>query len=385
MKRKISLLLIIVIALLSISACSNKDTKTTTQENKTKVEEKVETEEVPEINMVWAKNMHTGIPYLPIYRPEEFKEKGIYLNKLSEDRFELIEDGKKVAIINQIPLKSGTSDALMIQGQLDVAIGSNLSTIISIDQGLEAKILSPLQTGGMCLVFPPDSDIYGWEEVKKHILSSEEPFKIGYHPPIAAPRIVFEHALREQGIKITEDATDYDADVLLVDLKGGGNFLPSLEGGHVDAWVSTTPTPELAEAGGLGKVVLKLEDYPPAGKWKDSPCCVFSATDVAIEKYPKQLKALIRLLNESCNYFETNREDAVKILGEVTGAGEEVVSLSNVKYSTEPSEEWIGAITVYVEALNKMDKLSGKLAGKSFEEVSKEVFDFRFLEEVRGE
>ncbi len=375
LKHRIVLFLVIVCSMALLSGCGDK---------KENIEETGNNKELQEINMIWGKNMHTGLPYLVINNPEYFKEKGIYMNTISEDRYELVEDGEKVCVINFVGLQSGTSDALMSQGHVDAAIGSNISTIISQDKGLKAKILSPVQTGGMSVVFPPDSDVSGWDDVKEAILASEGPFRLGYHPPIAAPRILLEYVLTEQGFKITEDPSDLDADILLVDLKGNDNFLNAIPGGHCDAWVGTGPTTDLAQAGGTGKIALELDEYPPAGKWSDSPCCVFTATEDAINNKREELKAIIRMLDESAKYFTEHREEASKELSEIIGVEEETVFNSNVRYSTEVSESWLNSIKVYIEAINKLEKFDDKFKDKSFEEISEESFDFSLLEEVKS-
>ena len=379
-KRKLFLLVAIVIATFALVACSGNDSEEPSNEPEKKASKE---EKLPEINMIWGKNMHTGLPYLVIKNPQYFKEKGIYMNTISEDRYELVQDGEKVCIVNFIGLQSGTSDALMSQGHVDAALGSNISTIISQDKGLKARILSPVQTGGMSLVFPPDSDVQGWDQVKEAILASEEPFKLGYHPPIAAPKILMEYVLKEQGLTLTEDPSDLEADVLLVDLKGNDNFLNAIPGGHCDAWVGTSPTTDLAQSGGTGKIALELDEYPPAGKWSDAPCCVFTATDDAIKNNREELKAIIRMLDEGAKYFEEHREEASKILAEVIGAEEQTVRESNVRYSTELSEPWLDSIEVYINAISDLDKFDDIYKGKSYKEISDDSFDFTLLEEVK--
>ncbi len=377
-KKHLVLILTVVLSAIVLVACSG------TSDNKSANEKKESGENLPEINMIWGKNMHTGIPYLVINNPEYFKEKGIYMNTVSEGRYELIQDDKKVCIVNFVGLQSGTSDALMSQGHVDAALGSNISTIISQDKGLKARILSPVQTGGMSVVFPPNSEVKGWDQVKEAIESSEEPFKLGYHPPIAAPKILIEYVLKEQGLKLTDDPADLEADVLMVDLKGNDNFLNAIPGGHCDAWVGTSPTTDLAQEGGTGKIALELEEYPPAGEWKDAPCCVFTATDDAIKNKREELKAIIRMLDEGAKYFTEHRDEASKILAEVIGSEEETVKNSNVRYSTEVSEPWLNSIEVYIEAIEKLGQFDDQYKGKSFKEISEDSFDFSLLEEVKS-
>ena len=212
-----STLVVISVLLISmlIAGCSNQSAQTP------EPSKEEQSEELPEIRLSWGNDLHTAIPYVPIKLVDEFKKTGVYFNPLSEDKFELIENGKKLAIISFIPTKGGSEVAtLMGQNHLDAALTSNTAMLTAIDKGTDIKILHPVQTGGISLVFSPDKDFYGWEQVKDYIVNSNVPVKIGYHSPISGPRILMESILKEEGLKVTEDPGDASADVLLVDLKG---------------------------------------------------------------------------------------------------------------------------------------------------------------------
>ena len=346
--------------------------------------ENIENEEIPEISISWGTALHVVMLEAPRNRVDEFKDKGIYLNPLSEDKFELIEDGKKLAILSYMPNKGASEVAtLMGQGHLDSAICSNTGMLTAIDAGTDIKILCPVHTRGMGLVFSPDKDFNSWEDIKEYILSSEEPVKFGYHSPVSAPRLVLESVLKEEGLKVTEDPNDFEADVLLVDLKGTNNLIPSLASKQVDAWVGPSVFPETAEYKGLGKLVLRLEDFPPKGKWDNFPCCVFSAREEVLNKYPEVFKALVHLIDESCKYCMENKDDAAEIISEYIGVEKEIVSNTTINYTTEPTDEWLEGIKIYVDVLNKTNKFNGRLKGKPFDEVVKQAFDFSYVEEIK--
>lgn len=384
MKKIMSLFLCTILVGLIVCGCSNDTKKTSKDGIKEENAENVENGEIPEISISWGNDLHTALPYVPLKRVDEFKDKGVYLNPLSEDKFELIENDKKLAILSFIPTKGGSEVAtLMGQGHLDSALSSNTAILTAIDGGTATKILCPVQTGGIGLVFPSDSDFYGWEEVKRYIQASETPVKIGYHSPVSGPRILIESILKEEGLKVTEDPNDFEADVLLVDLKGANNLIPSLSSKQVDAWVGPSAYPETAEYEKLGKVVLKLEDFPPKGKWDNFPCCVFSAREEVLNKYPEVFRALTRLLDETCKYCMENKDDAAEILSGFIGVDKEIVKSATINYTTDPNDEWLSGIKVYVDALNKMDKFNGRLKGKPFDEVVKQAFDFSYVEEIK--
>jgi len=338
-----------------------------------------ENKEVPTITMSWGNELHTGIMHVPLKKVDEFKKTGVYLNPLSDQQFELYKDDKKLALVNFVPTKGGSEAAtLMGQGHLDAAVCSNTAMLSAYDSGTDVKILCPIQTDGIGLVFGPDKNFYGWEDVKKYIESSSVPVRLGYHSPVSGPRIVLESVLTSEGFKVTEDPNDSTADVLLVDLKGTANLIPSLSSNQVDGWVGPSHYPEAAEYEKLGKIVLNLKDFPPAGQWENFPCCVFAARQEVIEKNPEVFEAMVQLITEDAKYCMEHKDEVDKIMAEVVGIPEEAIKTSQIQYTTNPTEKWQDGIRIYYEAIDKMGKFSGELKNKSFDEVKEKVFNFEY-------
>ncbi|KNF07905.1 ABC-type nitrate/sulfonate/bicarbonate transport system, periplasmic component [Gottschalkia purinilytica] len=379
--KKVLLSIFLIFTMVFFSACGQKDQQTD-KENDIQASKE---NEVPTISVSWGNELHTGIMHVPLKRVDDFKKKGTYFNPISNEQFELIKDDKKLALFNFIPTKGGSEVAsLMSQKHLDAAFTSNTAILSAVDQGTPIKILSPIQTDGVALVFSPDKNFYGWEEVKKHIQGSNVPVKIGYHSPVSGPRIVLESVLKNEGLKVTEDPNNSKADVLLVDLKGSKNLLPSLSSKQVDAWVGPSHYPEAAEVEKLGKIVLNLKDFPPAGKWENFPCCVFAAREDILEKYPEVFEAMTELITENAKYTMEHKDDVSKIMAEIIGVPEEAIKASQIKYTTDPSEQWLSGIKVYVDALSNMGKLTGELKGKNFDEVKDKAFDFTYTNKANN-
>lgn len=375
-KKLVCTLLLSVLLLVLLPACSNQESADSASSG--------ENQEIPEIKISWGNDLHTAIPYVSIEKGEEFKESGVYLKPLSEDKFELIEDDKKLAVLSFIPTKGGSEIAtLYAQDHLDVGLCSNTAILSAVDKGTKAKILCPVQTGGISMVVLPDKDISGWDEVKSYILSSKVPVKIGYHSPTSGPRIVIENVLKKEGIKVTEDPNDVDADVLLVDLKGDRNLLPSLSSNQVDAWVGPCAFPETAEHKGIGKIAMTLDQFPPEGDWGNFPCCVLSARQEIIDKHPEVIKALVHLIDKTCDYCMENRDEVAKILSGFIGIEEDIIKAATINYTTDPSDEWLEGIKVYVKALNDMSKFDENLKDNSFDEIKEKAFDFSFIQNLQ--
>jgi len=262
---------------------------------------------------------------------------------------------------------------------MDVGLSSSTAFISGIDKGTPMKILCPLHVDGMGMVFPAGSTVTGWEQVHRFIQESKLPVKIGYHSPTSAPRIVFEGALHKAGLKITQDANDLSADVLLVDLKSTSNLIPALVSGQVDCWVGPAPHPAVAEFKGVGHVAMDSRDLPPPGEWQDFPCCVLGASDELIDKHPEIAQALTDLLTAACAWSNQNKREAAEITSKWIGVPVEAIEKSTIIYTTNPSQNWMRGEAIFLEILNNMDKLKGRFKGKTLEEIDTEIYDFRFV------
>ncbi|MEG6616575.1 ABC transporter substrate-binding protein [Peptococcaceae bacterium 1198_IL3148] len=370
MSKKV-LILTLLVFMLMISGCGGSDTAATNDEN-----------QVPTLNVGYIFTNHQTPLMVAANKGEAFSSNGTYLKPIVErEKYELIADGEKVANINLVVNKSGSeTTTLFAQKHLDLALGSITAMITGVDTDVPIKVISPLQTEGMALIFPQDSAINNWDEFLTLVKESDQPVKIGYHSPTSAPKFVLEGALDAAGLKITGDATDMSADILLVDLKETSNLIPALQSKQVDGWVGPSPFPEVAVTEGVGKVIIELRDLPPEGHWHDFPCCVLAARDEIIASNPKEVQAFANLITEASKWCNENKEEAAIITANWIGIPEEAAKASTLNYTTDPSENWLRGAGIHVETLGALDKLSGKLNGKNFADVESELFDFQFVD-----
>jgi NitT/TauT family transport system substrate-binding protein len=314
---------------------------------------------------------------------EAFKSSGAFLKPMVDrEKYELLDaSGKSLAVLNFIVSKSGSETAtLFAQGRMDMALASSTAFISGIDKGTPIKMLCPLHVDGMGMVFPKDSTLNGWDEVYGYIKASKNPVKVGYHSPTSAPRIVFEGAFHKAGLKVTEDANDQEADILLVDLKSTSNLIPALLSKQVDCWVGPAPHPAVAKYKGVGHVALDSRELPPKGEWEDFPCCVMGATDKLIEEHPDVVQAMTDLMTSACAWSNQNREKAAEITGKWIGVPTEAIVKSAIVYTTDPSPNWMRGEAIFVDILNNMNKLKGRFKGRKFQEIEPALYDFRFVE-----
>ena len=337
--------------------------------------------EVPIINMAWDFDLHASALLAAVSKGRDFKESGYYLEPVVEkQQYFLFKGDKKIALINTIVTK-GSSETAVLMGQkrIDCCVNSSTGMMSAKDQGTDVQILCPIHVDGISLVFPAKSKVYGWDGVKKTIKDSKTPFRIGFHSPTSAPRVLIQTALTRAGIKVTLDPNDKNAEVVLVNLNGSKNLMTSLSNNLVDAWVGPSHHPELAENNGFGKIALKLKDFPPKGQWYDFPCCVFAANRYIIKKHPDVMKGMVTLLSYSASWCQKNRAAAAPILAEVIGIPEQVVKNAELVFTTKPTEKWLEGEALYVEMLNQLGIFEGDMKGKTFKDVKDDLFNFQFI------
>jgi NitT/TauT family transport system substrate-binding protein len=342
-------------------------------------------QDVPELKVGYVFTTHHTPLMVAATQGDKDYTKGVYLRPLiAKEKYELIADGKKMAILDLVVTKSGSETAtLFAQKHMDVAMASVTAIMAGIDKGTPVKILGPLQTEGMALVMPKDSPINGWEELVSSIKKSKKPAKIGYHSPTSAPKIVLERALQEAGLKVTGDPNDLAANVVLADLKATSNMIPALNSKQVDGIVGPSPFPEVAVTKGVGKIVVDLRDLPPAGFWHDFPCCVTAAREDIIAKHPEVVQKLIELIARTGDWCNKNKAEAGILTAKWIGVPTEVGNASSLVFLSAFNDGWMRGAGIYMDILNKMGDFSGKLTNKKLEDVKPIMFDLRFINQVK--
>lgn len=371
--RLLSILLCLTLMLtLVVSGCGQKSSE----------EAATQPEQVPTINMGYIFTTHHTPFIVAMAKGEELKDTGTYLKEVvPKEKYELYSDAKKVADVNVIVTKSGSETAtLFAQKNLDVALSSVTAMMMAIDQETPIKIISPVQAEGIGVVFPKGSQVKDWDTFKAYVDAAKNPVKIGYHSPTSAPRLVFEAALKSQGLKVTEDPNDAAADILLVDLKETSNFIPAMTSKQVEGVVAPAPFPNVAEVQGVGQIVFQISDMPPKGNWVDVPCCVMGAREEVIANNAEAVKAIVHLIANASKWCNDNAKEAADITAEWIGVPAEAAEHSVIVYSTESNDDWMRGIETFLTSLNEIGKLNGKLKDKKLDEVKDILFDFSFLE-----
>lgn len=344
-------------------------------------------DDVPRLNLGYIFTTHHTPLLVAAVKGETFKACGTYLEPLvPKQKYRLMSAaGKPLAVITLVVSKSGSETiTLFAMNRMDLALASSTAFMSGIDKGTKIKALCPLHVDGMAMVFPAGSTINGYADVAAAIKASKTPFKIGYHSPTSAPRVVFEGALRQAGFSVTGNPNDADADILMVDLKSTSNLIPALVSKQVDCWVGPTPHPAVAEYKGVGHIGLDSRDLPPKGKWQDFPCCVMGATEALIAEHPEVVQGLTDLMTAATSWSNEHKAETAKISAAWIGTPEEAILRSSIVYTTAPTQNWLNGQELFLEMLRKMNKLTGQLKDTDPETSRRLLFDFSFVNKSLG-
>lgn len=336
--------------------------------------------EVPTLRVSYIFTTH-HLPFMvAMAKGDELKEQGVWLETVvPKEKYDLFADGEKVARLNVIVAKSGSETAVLFaQNHIDIGLGSLPAIMSARDNGTPVKVLGPLHTDGIGLVVPYDSEYSSWEDFLGNLRTAKRPVKVGYHSPTSAPKIIFEMAMFDNDISVTQKVGD-PAAVLLVDLKSTSNLIPAMTSGQVDAWVGPDPFPEMAAFRKAGKVLMDLRDLPPAGKWSDFPCCIAAARENTIQDQGKEVKVFMDLMTKTASWCNENKGESASLGAGWIGIPEEAVKKSTITYTTYPSENWIKGASVYISYLDKMGKFKGPFKGKKLSDVEEGLFDFSMV------
>jgi NitT/TauT family transport system substrate-binding protein len=305
--------------------------------------------------------------------------------------YDLIEDGRTLATLELVKVGGAANlPNAMASGQVSIGLGGVASVAKFIDRGSPMKILAPLQTEGDQLVLKTDSPIDSWAEFVAAARTADRPIRIGYKGPVAVAKLVFMRALQEEGIRHTHDPADSEAEVLLVHMMKGSNAIPMLTGeagGAIDGFVMNQPVPAKAEHMGVGKVIAQLRDLPPAGAWKQHPCCCVAANEDVLGHHPRAVKAFLKVLLLATDRMRQSPAIAVETAVEWTRSPLPVEkrSVPTITYLAEPTDEWRVGVVRYCDMMLDVGAFKGRFKAATGQAVADACLDTTLAEEAADE
>ena len=316
----------------------------------------------------------------------EFSDTGITLKKVQDQKlYELYDGEEKIADIEIIKVGGGSKmPAALAQGIIDIGFGGVAPTLTSNDSEAPVKLIAPLHSKGDMLVVGPDLPVENWPDFVSNIKNSDKPVRIGYKSPMAVAKFIFEEALTHENLSYSGDLTNTDVHVHLINTKGGGKLNVSLGGDLIDAYVGNNPFPSIAVEQKIGRIICDLEDLPP-GNFKNHPCCCIAANTDAIEKKSDAIVAMLILFHQANEIINNDLDKAVTSATQWIGTSEAVeqMSIPTSGYSLEPGTQWHQTMSLWIDALNRLDAFNGSLKNATYEQVQQQAYDLSLLKKAK--
>ena len=330
---------------------------------------------------------HTAL-FVALDHASEFaRQSGIDVTVVEDRKFyELLDRGKKVADLEILKVGGASKmPTALAQDVIEVGLGGVAPVLASTDSGAPVKLIAPLHYKGDMFVVKPDFPAKTWKEFVEIAKTTDKPIRIGYKNPVAVAKLVFEEALKHEGITYGGDPARTDLRVQMVNVKGGSKLNVSLGSHLIDGYAGNNPFPAIAVDTGVGRIVCDLEELPP-GTFRDHPCCCIAANAKAIEGKSEAIIDLFVLLMQGTERINSDKDTAVAAAVRWIGTSETVerMSIPTSGYSMEPSERWHQTMSKWIEAMNGLGIFKDKLRDLEPTDVPRVAYDLTLLEKARN-
>ncbi len=323
---------------------------------------------------------HLALYVAALEGPRFERNYGIWLKEISpREIYDLTVSNQPIARLRFIQVQGGAlMPAALGRGEIDIGLGGLTSVAKLADGGQPFKVLSPLQTGGDMLVMRKGSTVTNWAGFVAEAKAPGKPIQIGYKAAVAVAKVVFEGALKAEGIRYGYDATKTDARVILVNFASEASPVPLLESGALDGFVMNQPAAAIAAHKGAGRVVAELAELPPIGKWRDHPCCIVAATEATLRARPQVIREFLKVLLLSTELIRQDQALAIACASRWTKnqLAVEQASVPTVHYVAEPTDAWLKGLHTWADMMREMKFFSGRFAPLSSEELRQQLCDF---------
>jgi hypothetical protein len=164
--------------------------------------------------------------------------------------------------------------------------------------------------------------------------------------------------------------------VSIIYTQGTGPMPTLLATGQIDGYIAWQPFVEVAPLADIGKVLVYSQNLPPDDRWKNHPCCVFTVRDDILAENPDLVNSLTAATILSTQYIKEHPNETAEITadwlagkgnftyGDISVSSVEVLerAVPTVRYTNEPSPDWMEGNLEFVYALRELGLLNGRLA-----------------------
>jgi NitT/TauT family transport system substrate-binding protein len=202
----------------------------------------------------------------------------------------------------------------MMAGSLDVAYVGAAPVLTALSQGLDAKIVAPVQINGSSLVLRNESKYESPKDLKG--------LKIATYPAGTIQDTLLREWLKENGLNPEKDVT-------IVGMTAG-DAMSAIAAKKVDAIFLPHPSPTIVEKQGNGRTIVESGQMQP-----NHACCVLVVSGKLIREHPDIVEQIVKTHIKATRYNTENMDEAAQIFSNKT-----TVDLETVKASLK---EWDGA------------------------------------------
>jgi NitT/TauT family transport system substrate-binding protein len=375
MKKTIYLFPVLILTILFLSGCKQKEA------------EPLESSSPVTIKVGHVGHDHHTALYVALDNAELFAgQSGISIKTIEEFKFyELYDRGHKVADIQIVKVGGGSKmPTALAQNIIEVGFGGVAPVLACVDSGAPVKLISPLHYKGDMFVVQPDFTAKTWDEFVAMAKTTEKPVRIGYKSPVAVAKIVFEEALKHEGITFGGDLSAQDLQVQMINVQGGGKLNVALSGDLVDGYVGNNPFPAIAVEKGIGRIICDLEELPP-GTFRNHPCCCIAANTQIMQEKSEAIVDLLVLFLQATETINSDTDKAVASAVKWIGTSEKIekMSIPTSGFSMDSSKLWYQTMAQWVKAMGGLEIFRDKLQGLEPEQVASIAYDFSLLEQAR--
>jgi NitT/TauT family transport system substrate-binding protein len=192
----------------------------------------------------------------------------------------------------------------MLAGDLDVAYVGSAPPITAIGAGLDAKIVSCVNTNGSDLVLRPEINYTSPQDLKG--------LTIATFPPGSIQDTVFKKWLKDHDINPDTDLT--------IKAMGPGDAIAAISAGAVDGVFLPHPAPTIIESNGAGRIIETSGDM-----WPSHSCCVLVVSGKLIREHPDIVEQIIKTHINATTYNLAHKEEAAKLASKKLGMNETLI------------------------------------------------------------
>jgi len=330
---------------------------------------------------------HTALFVAVDNAAEYAKATGINLKMVKDQElYELYDNDRKVADVEIVKVGGASKmPTALAQDVIEIGFGGVAPVLASVDSGAPIKLIAPLHYKGDMFVVRPDLPAQTWQEFVALARAAELPLRIGYKNPVACAKVIFEEALKHEGISFGGDPSQENIKVHMVNVKGGGKLNVALSGGLIDGYAGNNPFPAIAVEKQIGRIVCDLEDLPP-GTFRDHPCCCIAAQEKAVAEKSEAITDLLVLFLQANETINNDPDKAVAAAVRWIGTSEAVerMSIPTSGYSMDASPRWNETMTKWIETMSGLKIFENKLKDVDPQQVPQMAYDLSLLEKARN-